>query len=352
MDSREPSIEVRLWTNPVCYLSNQVRFSLVVHITLHDVESVTFVKHSDDVESGLVNLLMAECIECFDMVSNEKIPVFGDAESISRDKIASASTPLLMSLRDNRASYVTFTTDTKPREYEFVLDPSRLQPGRKYTIQCTYSSLDWWSRSSLDDCLAHFKAHGELPSTEVPPLQCKVSNKVTFECRQKLSEPPRVDVHLSAAPILSLSGNVPFNFSTTFVSHATRPITVLAERNDKIADNNDVEIVDAKSGIRVAPDLIDVNDDGSWAQDDFLTLEPERPYVEERVLEYWKAGLDGLRLDTDYILRFPKDSWRWWSFDSIDEVMRYAGDRGSWSLGSSQPIDLICNDEVKLYTVG
>ena len=79
------------------------------------------------------------------------------------------------------------------------------------------------------------------------------------------------------------------------------------------------------------------------------TLEPRKAYVERRILES-KDRLEALQLETKYILRFPKISWMWWSFDSIDEVMRYAGDQGSGSLGSATPVDLVCDDAVKFCT--
>ena len=136
-------------------------------------------------------------------------------------------------------------------------------------------------------------------------------------------------MHLLAAPTLSLSGNVPFHFSTTFVSHAAKPITVLAERSRIIIANSDIEIVDAKTVKRVAPDLIDDGDmEGPWTRDDFLTLEPGIPYVEERVLES-KDGLGDMQPETDYILRFPNNFRRWWIYDSVD-VGKFYSDEASF----------------------
>lgn len=77
------------------------------------------------------------------------------------------------------------------------------------------------------------------------------------------------------------------------------------------------------------------------------------PYVEQRVLNPTIAhsGLEDLEVDTDYTMRMLKSSWTWWSFDDVDEVMRYAGERGSMSLGYAPPIDLVCRDEAKFRVV-
>ena len=350
MESQAPFIDVRLRTDRICFCSNQVRFSLVVFLTLHNEQSVTIAEYGGDLDVGLVNLLKSKCIECVDSTSGETVPVLDDGKNISQGKDPRANTPLFMSLQRSSANYITFTTDPRPRAYEFSFNASELQPGRKYTVRCKDLTLDWWSRRSVDSCVEHFKVHGALPPTESPPLCRSPVNEVTFECREDLSKPPRVEVCLAASSTMSLSGKPPFEFSTTFISHAAKPITVLAERDNVICINSDIEIVDSCTGTRVAPDLIDDGDiEGPWRQDDFLTLEPGREYIEKRLLRL-EDGLDSLKPDNGYDLRFPETSWTWWTFDSVDEVMRYAGDRGSGSLGKALPIIISCDNEVGFRT--
>ena len=350
MDSQEPFIEVQLRADRICFYSNQARFSLVLFLSLHNEQSITIAEYGDTLDVGLVNLLKSRCIECIDSTSGKTIPILDDGEDTLQGKASKANAPRFMSLQRKRANYITFTTDSRLRAYEFPLDGSRLQPGRKYVVRCKDWAQDWWSRRSVDNCVEYFKAHGELPPTESPPLRCFPISDVTFECQEDLSKPPRVEVILAASSTMSLSGNPSFEFCTTFISHATKPITVLAERDDVICMNGDIEIVDKSTGNRVAPDLIDGGDiEGPWRQDEFLTLEPGREYVEKRSLRP-QDGLDTMRPDSEYVLRFPANSWTWWTFDGVDEVMQYAGDRGSGSLGKALPINLICDDEVEFRT--
>ena len=352
MDSQAPFIEVRLRADRICFCSNQASFSLVIFLTLHNEQSITVAKHGDSLDVGLVNLLKSECIECVDSSSGKTVPILDDGQATLQGKASRTDAPLLMSLQRNRANYITFTTDSRPRTYEFSLDASKLHPGRNYTVRCKDWALNWWSCRSVEDCVEHFKVHGELPPTDSPPLRCSPVNKVTFECREELPEPPRVEVCLAASSAMSLSGNPPFEFSTTFTSHAAKPVTVLAERNDVISMNSDIEIADKGTGKRVAPDMIDGGDiEGPWRQDDFLTLEPGREYIEKRFL-LPENGLDTLRSDSEYVLRFPENSWTWWTFDDLDEVMQYAGDRGSGLLGKALPINLSCDTEVSFRTTG
>lgn len=55
--SQQPKIDARLWVYPVCYLSRQTHFSLVIHIMLRSKQPVTIVKKSNSLEVGLVEAL-------------------------------------------------------------------------------------------------------------------------------------------------------------------------------------------------------------------------------------------------------------------------------------------------------
>ena len=118
--------------------------------------------------------------------------------------------------------------------------------------------------------------------------------------------------------------------------------------------NSDIEILDAVTQQRVAPDLIDDgNMDGPWRRDEFLRLDPEVPCVERRVLDPTRrySGLEELRVGSVYVLRVLKGGWDWWSEESVDEVMRHAGLRGDGSLGAVLPIDLVCGEDVRFEVV-
>ena len=87
-------------------------------------------------------------------------------------------------------------------------------------------------------------------------------------------------------------------------------------------------------------------------REDFLRLNPEEPHVERRILDPVErySGLEDLIVDTKYALRMTESPW-WWSYDSVDEVLKYAGDRGLGGLQPTRPIDLISSNEVDFLTI-
>ena len=268
----------------------------------------------------------------------------------------------LMTLFENRSDYLTFTTASDPRDYEYIFRSNELKVDRNYIIRCTPSMcLPWWTYKSKEAVDDYFALHGHLPPPSEPqnPLQCEPTNTVSFGTRQEVPPAPIVEVSLAApSTSFSRSGNPPFEFSIAFTSHASRPITVLAERHRARSVDNDIEIVlDGTTGDqrRVAPDLIDDgNIDRPWQAEDFLQLVPEVPYQERRVLDPAAKGhgsLADLEVGISYILRVLDNSWVWWSFDPVEEVMRYAGERGSGSLGYASVVKLTCSDEVKFCVV-
>lgn len=352
MASTRPKIEVRLWADRICYLSRQTRFSLVVFITIHSDKPITIVKHARSFDFGLLNLLVSEVIECFDTDSGERIPVLDSGLSLQL-RSSNEGDISLMSFYDQKSQYLTFTTAESPRDYEFLFDSSQLLPDGNYTIQSKPSALKWWSHGSEEKILEHYASHGKPPLTETPALVCEPGNSVSFVTRANVPQPPKIEVSLSVPPTLSLSNNPPFEFSVSFTSYAAKPITVLAERHHARAFNSDIEIIDNNTRKRVAPDLIDDgNIDGSWQPEDFLRLVPEVCYVEQRTLNPTRpySGLESLELDAEYSLLLPPSRWTWWSFDDLDEVMSYAGERGSGALGQVPSIDLVCRDE-KVFRV-
>lgn len=263
-----------------------------------------------------------------------------------------------MTLEPARSNYMTFTTATSPRDYEFTFDSNALKPNRTYQIQYKPSVLHWWSYDSQEQVRKYYDTHEKLPPSETPPLRCEPldgnDSTVIFDTRSGLTPATKVSVSLSAPSTMSLSSKPPFTFSLNFTSHAQQPITVLAERNSAKAGNSDMEILDSATGKRLAPDLIDNgNQDGSWQREDFLRLEPRIPYIEHRTFDPANkySGLDDLEVGEEYVLRTRDLEWGWWSFDDVDTIMGYAGERGSGRLGPAQPIKLDLGEEARFRAV-
>lgn len=351
MPSKAPRIELRLQADRVLYLSRETRFSLVLFVTLNSEKPVTFVKTDRDLGKGLVNQLVTHSVECVDAESGEAVPVL-TAPTWKESEGESFS---LMTLYDRRSDYLTFTTASAPREYEFHFETSELRSDRTYTIRCHPLTLQWWSHDSREDILSYRASHGKFPPSETPPLPCSATrNEISFSTRKDLPQPPAVTVSLSAPSTFSRSNNPPFKLTITFTSHAPRPITALAERDNVETSNKDIEIISSETGLPIDSDLIDDgNMSGPWRREEFLRMEPEVPYVESRVLDPTKAysGLEFVKVGEEYILRMRDSQWTWWSEDSVDEVMRYAGDRDSGRLGHVPPIELVCQNEVKFRAV-
>ncbi|CAD6579777.1 MAG: hypothetical protein ASARMPRED_009246 [Alectoria sarmentosa] len=321
MASKAPRIEVRLQADRTLYLSRKTRFSLVFLITLSSQKPITFIKAGRDLGMGLVNQLITQSVECIDVESGEAIPVL----TIPAWKNSEEESPSLMTLYDRRLDYLTFTTANTPRGNEFIFETNKLQSDRGYTILCHPLTLQWWSYDSQEDILSYRASHGEFLPSETPPLPCSAKDKeIFFSTHKDLPQPPAMTVSLSAPSTLSLSNNPPFRFTITFTSHAPGSITALAERDDVKTSNKDMEILSSETRLPIDSDLIDDgNMSGPW------------------------RGLENLRVGEEYILRMSDSQWPWWSEDSVDEVMKYAGDRESGRLGHVPSIELVCQNEAK-----
>jgi len=268
----QPNLDLRLQADSPCYLNHQTRFSLVIFLTLTGEQPITLIRSYSNDHTGLKELLVSRCIECTEVESGQRIPVLGTKYALQSTS-SETECPAQMTLEPERSSYMTFTTATNPREYEFVFNSSALKPDNSYRIQCKPSALDWWSFDSQEKISEYYKTHGKLPPSETPPLQCESSanNVVKFSARSEVAPAPQVSISLLAPPTISLFSTPRFSFSLTFTSYATKPITVLAERPSTKAGNTDMEILEATTRKRLAPDLIDSgNKDGPWLREDFV----------------------------------------------------------------------------------
>ena len=349
----QPKIDVYLETaGKTCFLDYQPRFSLVVLLTLSSERAITFVKNGTGPQAGLAQLLTSECLECTDTDTDQCVPVFKNIKQ-PQSTSSNMDSPELMGLEPKRTNYVTFTNSTNPRVYEFEFVSSNLEAGRSYTVRCNAAALRWWSYKSLEEVGNYFEKNLKLPPSETRPLRLESHNTVSFDTRAEMNKAPKIDVSLSALSTLSLSGNPPFEYSITFTSNATTPITVRSGHQGFESINTEIEILDITTKRRVAPDLVDVCDeDGPLMREDLLRLNPGEPHVERRSLDPTKrySGLEDLKVDTDYVLHMIESRW-WWSYDSVDEVMKHAGEKGLGGLRPTQPIELISCNEVGFHTV-
>lgn len=254
MASKTPRLDVRLQADRILYLSRKTRFSLVLFITLDSEKPVTFIRNGEGLDVGLVNRLITHSVRCVDAESGEEILVL----TAPTWKKSEGEGPSLMTLYDKRSDYLTFTTATTPREYEFLFETKQLQPDRSYTIRCHPLNLQWWSHDSQEDILSYRASHGELPSSDTPPLPCSAKcNEIYFSTRKDLPQPPAMAVSLSVPSTLSLSNKPHFRFSITFTAHAPQQVTVLAERDSLKTSNQDIEILFSETRTPVDSDLID-----------------------------------------------------------------------------------------------
>lgn len=346
-------IDVYLQTaEKTCFLNLEPRYSLVVFLNLSSERPVTFIKNGTWPHAGLAQLLVSECLECTDTKTGQCIPVF-DRKNVPQPTSSNADSPELMGLEPKRTTYLTFTNSTNPRAYEFDFVSSRLEPDRSYTIRCNAATLGWWSYKALEEVCDFLEKNLKLPSSETQPLRLESHNIVSFDTRAAMDKAPEIDVSLSAPSTLSISGNPPFEYIITFTSSATKPITVCSQHQGLESINTEIEILDLATRKRITPDLIDVYDeDRPLMREDFLRLNPEEPHVERRVLDPTErySGLEDLKVDTKYALRMTESPW-WWSYDSVDEVLKYAGDRGLGGLRPTRPIDLTSSNEVGFLTI-
>lgn len=60
------------------------------------------------------------------------------------------------------------------------------------------------------------------------------------------------------------------------------------------------------------------------------------------------AGMEGLRVGGEYLLRMVEGEWWWWGVEDVETLMGFAGER---RLGVARPIGLVCGEEVRFRAV-
>lgn len=366
-----PRVEVGLGVDRICYLSGEPRFNLVLYFTLRDCSTIiTLLKAknpSDQPNKSPVEALRpissSDVIECVETRSNRFISFLEASFSAPSSPPKEPSDedvdglPIL-TLEPNRKAYVTLTASIARRPYELFFDSSQMLPDHRYRIRFNPDAGVTYWRAIMPDALKGLMPIEALavhpPALDQPSIRWNVIEpEVTFETRASLPKTPKVTISLSAPSSLSLSNNPPFSFTLTLRNHPDKPISVLAERERVKSGNSDIEILDSGTRKRVAPDLIDDgNMGGPWQREEFLGL--EGTYEEHRVFDPLKpySGLEELKVGTQYILRLLDGEFSWWSEDTVDEIMEYAGERGDGSLEDGKSIKWVDSDEVTFNVVG
>ncbi|MCJ1453305.1 hypothetical protein MMC28_003651 [Mycoblastus sanguinarius] len=357
MASTGINIDVRFHAGKVCYLSGERAFNIMVLINLHAPTPVTILRSGTILDPEAIK--SKKLVQVIDEKTGESVDLFPESSApFVDDPAVHNEIPSLCELQPGKPEYLIFTDEATRRERDLPLNRSLLAVDQNYTVQYRAADIAWWSFDSKEKILEHFKEHRELPPAAEEPIQYQIDNSPSFTVRRDrgLIPSPKVTVSLSSSStICCLNGTQPFTYSLTFTSHATQPITVLAERPLVRDTCGDIVILDASSRERAGPDLIDVNDDGPWEPQDFLRLEPNKPFTETRTLSTGVPYSDTADLvkGKGYIIRYQPNQWMWWGFDDIPKVMQYAGNRGeSNGLASSavNPIMLRCDDKICFTT--
>ncbi len=240
----------------------------------------------------------------------------------------------------------------------FPFHSTGLVPGRKYTLRLRDSGVTWWKYGSKEDL--------GLPQTGVPgSLVPSESTSLDFHCQQSsefrvasdLPESPNVSVSLStSSDICHLSGHPLFTVRVTFTLYDKKPLT-LNTNLSPLGAQSIAQIVDANTRAWVGIDFLDcvgVREDGPWAADDFVVLTPEQPHIQEIKLD--REILDNLRSGKEYVACLGADggsrsTFKWWSYDSIEQVLQYAGMVGGSGLYYVPPIAPDLSAEVRFTAV-
>lgn len=92
--------------------------------------------------------------------------------------------------------------------------------------------------------------------------------------------------------------------------------------------------------------------DGPWQGEEFLriagTYTETRTWDAKRLTEF---GGQGMRVGREYVLRHLGEMWEWWSGDTVEEVMEYAGERGGMGLGRTEGIRFESGGEMRFRVV-
>ena len=343
-----PQIQVRFHTDPMSYLSCAHPFRIVIHVILRHSCPITVFKHGTILDPSAVFSLNR--IEIFDCETGSKVQMASVNNTGIEYQTDVPPTPeeSLLTLCEGRSSWIQFSTVVSKEGYEHLLDVSELAPDRKYTLRLRDHGIVRWFYGPKEELVGRLYSPLEFAQSETRLLPVYASNAPSFKTLSDLPQAPRVTVTLLASSeICYLSGDPPFTILTSYTSHADQPITV--RTNTMFVTDGGLEILDASTKKRVRPANICMccDEDPLLQAEDFLRLEPFIPVVVRKTLTTSGGYYDTENLESGkhYIVKIRKrfDKLKWWGYDEVEKVLKYAGD-GS-SLPYVPPICLVCENE-------
>jgi len=337
-----PRVEVELKATRTCYLSNEPPFYLVLHSRLcSSREQVTFLEDGFAGTRGYQPLNSNQVIQCFDDETGEQVHV-----------VHQGIRPVFID-----RGYIQFTTSTVRESYELPFVTSSLRPGRKYRLCFKPTTISHWPTCATDalDSLAGAASGSvsvsDIPSPPTPTIPWEAADgddTIIFDTLSSQPSPPNVTVSLSAPSTYSLSK--PYIFTLTFSTDAAHSITVHADRAWVKHTVGDIEVLDATSRAKLAPDLDVCRDDDDYSREAFMRI--DGTFVEHRELDFKDSFWQEFepKVGEEYILSHLGGTW-WWSEDSVDEIMAYLEDKSSVGLAMTKRIKFAGAGEVKFRVV-
>ncbi|KAI9703580.1 MAG: hypothetical protein M1836_007350 [Candelina mexicana] len=354
-----PDIDIFLYSLPgICYLSNAHPFEPSIIIESNDPRPLTLLAPGTIFDPTAA--FARARVEIIDFASGaviQKHPTGSTGDTVVQPNYQHEEPFSFLTLEGSGSRYAIYFS-TAPRTGHmgrtyFSFDSAGLQSGHKYTLRFSDSGVSWWRYCRKDDL--------SLPQNGIPmsldplgnaALDLHIRRAGKFRVADHLPEPPKVSVSLSAtSDICQIRGDPPFTIRLAFTSHAAKPLTVLTARSP-LGPQTIVQVADVHTRDWVAIDFyhcLGGREEGRYEPDDFAVLEPEQPHVQEITLD--TCDLEKLHNGKEYLIclsdEVARGSFSWWSYDSIEEVVKYAGSVEDSGLFYVPPIPLDLTPEIR-----
>lgn len=327
-----PTIDVCFLVSRACYLSGTRAFSLSIKFLLHSPCPITIFTPGSVLDAKAI--FSQDKVDIVDAGTQEKIEFPSRGLRGPPHALSAENEDCFVTLIDGNPHYISFSSGHSRRPEVNAFDVTRLAPDRTYTLRFRDNGISWWRYGTKEEVLKELASLQEQLESKPLPLHITTISDNFLKTFADMPQPPKVTVSLSASSSTCfLSGDPPFTVYISFTSHADRPITVMYDRT--ILTDSGLEFVDVLTGKVVGPEHIDLllNEGGSWHAEDFLRLEPGKPWVEERTFTTtgYAPDVSFLRKGNEYLVRYQDLSFRWWGYDEVQEVLKYGGDKGSMS---------------------
>ncbi len=365
--TRSPELDVHLYVRPrVCDLSCRHSFTLSLSIRLCEPGRVK-IQTSGSILDPAATFLKGR-IDIIDAESREAIsrPVHtGDGNPVlppgSSTKESSPFLTLDGSSDPDSIFEIDFSTTPETSNvgsHHFPFDVTGLQAGRQYLFKLVDSGVTWWRYGTPEEAPTSEAMLKPLEPSEGARLEFKARNMHGFRVVAALPQPPKVSISLSASSaVCHLSGSPPFIVKIAFTSHATKPLTINTD-NSPLADYQAItQVFNTRTRQWVGLDYLECvtsrDDDGPWVAENFVVLEPRQPHVRSATIDL--DNLSSLSNGEEYAVCLRdvvRDSeLGWWSYDSVEEVLQYAGTVENSGLHYVPPIYLDLAQEIRFTAV-